>query len=327
MAVSRAITIGTRKSQLALWQTHHISALLQRYHPGLVVSLREFSTTGDRNLALALPEIGGKGVFTAELEQALLDGEIDLAVHSLKDLPTAFDPRFVLGAVCERESVRDVLVSRDDRLLSELPAGALVGTSSLRRESQIRRLRPDLTFRPIRGNVETRIRKVKGEQPEYDATVLAEAGVKRLKLEKEASYVFGFDEILPAPGQGALAVQCLASAGAVRELISSIDSPRARLETAAERGFLNQLDAGCSTPIGALALYDGVALSLSTRALSPDGVKMIELREKIVVKLDNVAAAESFGRSLADKTLARGFSDLGIGVKPGMEHKAPSGTA
>ena len=213
------------------------------------------ATAGDRTQARGepLPEIGGKGLFTAELERALREGEIDLAVHSLKDLPTEDADGVVVGAVTRREDVRDCLVARE-RLAGRPGEGAVVGTSSLRRAAQLRALRPDLEIRSIRGNVDTRIGKVRAG--EYDAALLAAAGIRRLGLEQEVTEWLAPETMLPAPGQGALAIQCRAGDDAMLALLAELDDPAARAETTAERAFLRALGAGCAAPVAALANGD-----------------------------------------------------------------------
>jgi hydroxymethylbilane synthase len=249
-----AVVVGTRGSALALAQTRRVCELLEAVRPGVACEVRPIVTRGDRTQASGepLPAIGGKGLFTAELESALRNGEIDVAVHSLKDLPTEEIEGVVIGAVCLRDDVRDCLVGREGRALSELPAGAVVGTSSLRRAAQLLALRRDLVVGSIRGNVETRIRKVR--EGEVDATLLAAAGLERLGLLDEATEVFPPEVLLPAPGQGALAVQARAGDTRTLELLAAVDDADARAATTAERAFLRALGAGCTAPVGAHAM-------------------------------------------------------------------------
>jgi hydroxymethylbilane synthase len=256
-------------------------------------------TSGDRTQASGepLPEIGGKGLFTAELEQALRDGGIDLAVHSLKDLPTEEAPGIVVGAVCLREDVRDCLVARDGLALAQLPAGAVVGTSSLRRAAQLRALRPDLEIRSIRGNVDTRVRKVR--EGEFDAVVLAAAGIRRLGLEDAVAEWLPVQTMLPAPGQGALAVQCRAGDEPALVLLGAIDDPGTRAATTAERAFLRALGAGCTAPVGAHAdTVDLQHVLLEALAATPDG--------RTVVRVSGQGAPEELGQRLASEALAAG---------------------
>ena len=274
-----AVTLGTRGSVLARAQTELVAALLASARPGLALSTQVLSTAGDRtqDSGEPLPEIGGKGLFTAELERALKEGEIDVAVHSLKDLPTQGAPGVVVGAVTSREDVRDCLVTRSAASLSDLGEGALVGTSSLRRSAQLAALRPDLEIRSIRGNVDTRIRKV--EAGEYDAAVLAAAGIRRLGLEGAVSEWLSPETVLPAPGQGALAVQCRADDAAILNLLADLDDPAARGETTAERAFLEALGGGCAAPVAALAVTTTTPhVRLQGLVASADGRDVVRVR-------------------------------------------------
>jgi hydroxymethylbilane synthase len=273
----QTLVIGTRTSQLALWQTHHIKQQLEAHWPGLECRLETFLTTGDKSLDRPLPQIGGKGLFTAELENALHNGEIDLAVHSLKDLPIENTPGLALAAITARADVRDVLVAKNNWLLSSLPAGAIVGTSSLRRQAQLLAHRPDLQIMSIRGNVDSRIRKAMAG--EYDAVVLAAAGLTRLGLEASISEWLPLEIMLPAPGQGALAVQCRAEDTAVLNLLSPLDNEAARACVTAERAFLEQLGGGCSLPVAAYATISGGDIMLTGLVASVDGQKMIRVQE------------------------------------------------
>jgi hydroxymethylbilane synthase len=294
-----AVVLGTRASALARAQAEHVSELLAGAWPGIVCEARPIVTQGDRTQASGrpLPEIGGKGLFTAELEHALRAGDIDLAVHSLKDLPTEESADVALGAVCLREDVRDCLVAREGLTLAKLPAGAIVGTSSLRRAAQLRALRPDLEVRSIRGNVDTRVRKVR--EGEFDAVVLAAAGIRRLGLEDAVTEWLSGETMLPAPGQGALAVQCRAGDEPVLELLAAIDDPATRAATKAERVFLQALGAGCTAPVGAWAeaMYLG--------HVRMDGlVATLDGRE--VVRVSGEGEPAELGERLAREALASG---------------------
>ena len=313
-----AVVVGTRGSPLARRQTALVVDLLRAAWPGLDCDERIVVTSGDRTQQSGepLPEIGGKGLFTAELEHGLVEGELQLAVHSLKDLPTEDAPGIVVGAVCLREDVRDCLVSRDGLALAELPDGARLGTSSLRRSAQLRVLRPRLELDSIRGNVDTRIRKVR--EGEYDATVLAAAGVRRLGLEDEVAEWLEPETLLPAPGQGALAVQCRAGDERVLALLASIDDREARATTTAERTFLATLGAGCAAPVAAHARLIGDAASLPSVQLtqgsprvslaalvsSPDGSHVV----RATGEGEPIAVAERLAREVlaggADRILA-----------------------
>lgn len=254
------LAIGTRQSALALWQTNHVAAALQGAWPGLMCEIERFDTKGDQTqkAGLPLPNIGGKGLFTAELEEAIRHGRVRLAVHSLKDLPVQNEAGLTLGAILPRADVRDVLVARGGRTLVDLPTGATIGTSSPRRAAQLRALRADVQVRSIRGNVGTRIGKVLDEGL-YDAVVLALAGVMRLELTQYISYVFALDEMLPAPGQGALAVQCRADDAEALAWLAAVHDGATYTAVTAERAFLSGLGGGCSAPVGAYAeVVDGV---------------------------------------------------------------------
>lgn len=302
MTEPKTIVIGTRTSQLALWQTNYVKQQLETTWPGLVCRLETFVTQGDKTLDKPLPEIGGKGLFTAELEAALLDGRIDIAVHSLKDLPVANADGLMLGAISHRADVRDVLVTHHSEMkLGNLPMQATVGTSSLRRKAQLLQARPDLNIVPIRGNVDTRLRKVQDGQ--YDATLLAAAGLLRLGLEAHIAQYLPLEVMLPAPGQGALAVQCRADDTAVHPLLAPLNHPETRLCVQAERAFLDGLGSGCSLPLGAHATVQDGLIRLSGIVGSMDGRRVIELSGSGHEPLQ-------LGHQLAQKALAHGAAAL-----------------
>lgn len=294
-------TIGTRTSQLALWQTRHIMGLLAQAWPDLTCRTESFVTKGDKTLDKPLPQIGGKGLFTQELEQALLDGRIHLAVHSLKDLPVADSPGLTLGAIVGRADVRDVLVARDGQTLAFLPQGAVVGTSSLRRQSQLRRQRPDLDVRSIRGNVETRIRKVLEGQ--YDATILAAAGITRLGLEEHIAEWLPLSMMLPAPGQGALAVQCRADDVETLRLLSAIHQPEVAAVVTAERAFLNGLGGGCATPVAAHAVWQNGRFQFIGYVGAVDGQMMVRVH-------GSGEEAVALGQAMAQEAIAVGAAEI-----------------
>ena len=295
------VRIGTRASALARWQADWIRARLRELRPGVECEIAPISTSGDRILDRSLPEIGGKGVFTQELEAALVSGEIDLAVHSLKDLPVESPPELTLGAVAEREDPRDVVVSARYATLRELPRGARVGTSSPRRASQLLALRPDLAIASLRGNVDTRIRRAL--EGEYDAIVLAAAGLLRLGRAAAVSSYFGFDEMLPAPGQGALAVQCRAGDAAVLDLLGPVEHRPTRQAVAAERAFLRALGGGCSAPIAASGGFDGRTVALEGLVASRDGSTLVRVR-------GTGDEPEELGERLALEALGKGGREL-----------------
>jgi hydroxymethylbilane synthase len=281
-------------------------SLLQVF-PGLETEVEIFKTRGDKILDQPLPSVGGKGLFTAELEAAILNGNIDFAVHSLKDLPVDVAEGLSIGAVPKRADPSDTMISREHLSLDRLPARAVVGTSSLRRASQIRRLRPDLVIQDIRGNVDTRVQKVRGDGASYDATLLARAGLERLDLLNLVDYVFEPGEIMPAPGQGALAVQCRDNEKS-RSLLAELDDLSTRLEVTAERGFLAGLGGGCSLPISALCRVDGGQLHLRGRVTAEDGSAQIDVESKAQTK--STEAAWRLGHDLAREALDLGASKL-----------------
>ena len=294
-----AVVLGTRASALARAQTESVIALLTAAWPDLVCATKVISTAGDRTQASGepLPEIGGKGLFTAELERALREGDIDLAVHSLKDLPTEDSDGVVVGAVSARDDVRDCVVARASCSLADLPPDAVVGTSCLRRGAQLRALRSDLDVRSIRGNVDTRIEKVRAGH--YDAVVLAAAGIHRLGLEEAVTEWLEPDAMLPAPGQGALAIQCRSDDDAILALLSEIDQPNARAETTAEREFLRVLGAGCAAPVAALATSTTTPrVRLQGLVAAVDGTRM--------VRVEGEGEPHSIGEQLAVEALADG---------------------
>jgi hydroxymethylbilane synthase len=290
------LRLGTRGSQLALAQARLVADRLEAAAPGLAVELVTIATAGDRDQATPLAAGERPGWFTTAIQEALQRGEVDIAVHSLKDLPTRRPQGLVIAAVPLREDPRDVLVSRTGAPLRSLPPGAVLGTGSPRREAQLRELRPGLDIRPIRGNVETRIRKVR--EGEYDAAVVALAGLRRLGLEAEAAEIFGFEELLPAPGQGALAVECRTDDARARGLLARIDDPAVRLAVTAERSFLAAIEGGCSFPAAAYAEHFGTTLKL--HALVASGGRIV--RSKMGGPAETAAG---LGRQLAEELLQR----------------------
>ncbi len=262
------LRIATRKSRLALWQAGFVKSELERHHPGLGVELVGMTTEGDRRLDARLSTLGGKGLFIKELEAALLRGDADLAVHSMKDLPAGLDGRFALAAIGFREDVRDAWISPAGSFDSA-PAGATVGSSSLRRQAQLLAARPDLEVLPIRGNVDTRLRKL--DQGEFDAIVLAVAGLTRLGWADRITEALSTDRCLPAAGQGALGIECLAGNARVIELLQPLNDPAVSLCVRAERGVSAALGADCSMPLGAYATLGGDGLALRAVLGSADG--------------------------------------------------------
>lgn len=311
-AIKDTVTIGSRTSALAMWQTNHIIDCLQAAWPGLTCRLQPFVTQGDKTLDKPLPVIGGKGLFTAELERSLLDGEIDLAVHSLKDLPVEDSPGLTIGAITNRADVRDAMVARNGWTLATLPPGAVVGTSSTRRAAQLHALRPDLIIRSIRGNVDTRIRKV--VTGDYDATLLALAGLDRLGFTDKVTERLALSVMLPAPGQGALAVQCRADDQATLTLLAALDDAAVRAAVTAERAFLHGLGGGCSAPVAAHAqvirLADKTGIQLQALVASTDGQQIIRVSGE--APSITTAAALALGEALATEALQQGAGQLVI---------------
>ncbi len=301
-----AFRVGTRGSRLALWQAEHVAACLRRERPGVVVERLVLSTAGDRVVDVALSKVGDKGLFTRELEEALVEGRVDVAVHSLKDLPTEMPDGLALGAVLEREDPRDALVGPWTAGLDGLPDGARVGTSSLRRRAQLLARRPDLRVVDLRGNVPTRLAKL--ERGECDAAVLALAGLRRLGLEHAAGAVLEPEAMLPAPGQGALAVQCRRGDARVTALLGPLDHGPTRLAVAAERGFLARLEGGCQVPVGGLATPASASLRLRGLVADVDGSAVVSgvLEEAV----GDERAATSLGERLADQLLRNGAREI-----------------
>jgi hydroxymethylbilane synthase len=296
------IIIGSRGSKLALWQTNWVKAELERNFPGIRVEIQIISTKGDRVLDVSLPKLGeqGKGLFTKELEDAIFERRVDIAVHSLKDLPTELPAGLHVGAICEREDVRDALVAKGGvQSFDGLPQGAVIGTSSLRRQAQILAARRDLLILPVRGNVDTRLRKL--DSGEYDAIVLAAAGLHRLGFDHRITEHLSEELVLPAVGQGALAIETRSDDKIVNEVVQSLDHNSTRQACKAERAFLKGLGGGCLVPIAAHARLQNGNLSLSGLVASPDGAELIRGRQSGVME-----DAESIGERLAGELIGRG---------------------
>lgn len=308
------IRIGTRRSRLALWQTEWVAAELRRLHPGLEVEIVPVQTLGDRDKATALTGLGQVGVFTKEIEEALLDVRCDLAVHSYKDLATQLPDGLALGAVPQRADPRDALVSRSGRSLGQLAPGSVLGTSSLRRRALVLHRRPDLRITGLRGNVPTRLRAVgvetgEGREPAgdpLDATVMALAGLSRLGLDRHASEILPLVEFLPAPAQGALAIEIRGDDRRAASLLALLDHGPTRRATAAERTFLTAMEGGCHVPLGAFARAEGDRLRLSGIVVDLDGKRAVqgELVGSDPEELGLALARELKGRG-ADEILAR----------------------
>ena len=300
--MSQKIVIGTRGSKLALWQTNWVKAALETHHAGLQVETLIISTKGDRVLDVSLPKLGeqGKGLFTKELEDAIFERRVDLAVHSLKDLPTELPAGLGVGAICEREDVRDALVARAGvESFAELPQGARVGTSSLRRQAQLRAARPDLQIEPVRGNLDTRLRKI--EEGGFDAVILAAAGLHRLGYAARITEHLPAELVLPAVGQGALAVETRTDDAAVNELVRVLVHEPTQRACNAERAFLKGLGGGCLVPIAAHAQIESGVLTLTGLVASTDGQEIV--RGKLAGRAED---AETIGKALADELIAQG---------------------
>ena len=293
------LKIGTRQSLLALWQSNHIAACLRKQYPECEVVLKKIVTKGDRIIDVPLAQIGGKGLFTKEIEEDLLSGEVDLAVHSLKDMPTVLPEGLCLTAITERANVGDAFVSNDYACFEELPLGAVVGTSSLRRKAQLLAARPDLTIRDLRGNVDTRLRKL--DEGLYDAVILAAAGLERLGHGDRIKAIIPSDVCLPAVGQGALAIECRADDAEVRQMLDFLNDQPTVYATAAERAFLGLLEGGCQVPIGVHADVEGEQIKIEAIIAALDGSTV--LRDTIEgAAVDAVA----LGQKLGKKMLANG---------------------
>ena len=271
--IETPIVIATRRSELALWQAEFVKNALEKVRPGLEVKLLGMTTSGDRWLNAPLAEIGGKGLFIKELEGALLAGKAKIAVHSMKDVPAVLSDGFSLPVIAFRDDPRDVLVSRNGEKLAELPTGARIGSSSLRRQSQVYAIRRDLDICPVRGNVNTRLSKL--DSGEYDALLLASAGLKRLQLEARVTEYLDPNICLPAGGQGALGIECLANDEALIELLSPLDEADVRACVEAERGVSAGLEADCSAPLGAHATIVDGRITLRALLATPDGSEIL----------------------------------------------------
>lgn len=297
------LRIATRKSALALWQAEFVKAELERFHPDLTVELVPMSTQGDIILDTPLAKIGGKGLFVKELEQAMLDGRADIAVHSMKDVPVEFPEGLELNTICEREDPRDAFVSNKYKSLDELPQGAVVGTSSLRRQCQVRALRPDLDIRDLRGNVNTRLAKL--DNGDYDAIILAAAGLIRLEMPERIADFIEPETSLPANGQGAVGIECRSDDERVKALLAPLEHTETRIRVLAERAMNRRLEGGCQVPIGAYALVNGDQVHIRGLVGAVDGSEI--LRDEVSGSVEN---AEQLGVQLAEQLLAQGADKI-----------------
>lgn len=303
------LIIASRESQLALWQARHIQAKLAALYPDWTVSILGMTTTGDQILDAPLAKIGGKGLFVKELEVAMQEGRAHIAVHSMKDVPMVLPDGFALAAIGEREDPRDAFVSNDHPDLAALPAGAKVGTSSLRRQVQLKAHFPHLVIEPLRGNVQTRLRKL--DEGRYAGIILAAAGLKRLGLEGRITALLSPEQSLPAVGQGALGIECLAQRADLIERLQPLNDPATASCVTAERAFSRRLAGSCQTPLGAYATRDGDTLTLTGFVADLEGRRF--LRDSLT---GPAADAERLGGALAEDLLARGadriLAELGV---------------
>jgi len=303
MSASRTLRIATRKSKLALWQAEHVKAELQRFHPDLEVELVTFKTQGDIILDTPLAKIGGKGLFVKELEAAMLDGRADIAVHSMKDVPMEFPEGLGLSVICERENPTDAFVSNKYSSLAELPQGARLGTSSLRRQCQALAARPDLKVSSLRGNVQTRLGKLDAD--EFDAIILASAGLIRLELEDRIAQFIGDDIMLPAGGQGAVGIECRMDDKETQALLAPLHHQASAYRVMAERALNRRLEGGCQVPIACYATLENDQLHLRGLVGSEDGQNIINTEIR-----GHVDSAEQLGIEAAEDLLAKGAGDI-----------------
>jgi len=303
MSSPSRLRIATRKSLLALWQAEYVKAELEKHHPGLAVELVPLTSRGDKILDVPLAKVGGKGLFVKELEQALLAGEADIAVHSMKDVPMEFPEGLGLPVICPREDARDAFVSNRYNSLDDVPAGAVIGTSSLRRQCQLLASRPDLQVKFLRGNVQTRLQKL--DDGEYDAIILAAAGLIRLELKERISAYIAPEQSLPAGGQGAVGIECRLDDAATIALIKPLHHITTAEQVTAERAMNRRLHGGCQVPIGCYALHRTDHLWLRGLVGAPDG--SIMLFDEISGPVDE---AEQLGIALAERLLAAGADKI-----------------
>ncbi len=304
-----ALRIASRNSPLAMWQANFVQSRLERAHPGLAVEIVGFTTAGDRLLHSPLARLGGKGLFVKELERAMLDGEADIAVHSMKDVPAALPSGLELPVICERADPSDALVSNQYGNLAELPRGAIVGTSSLRRQCQLARLRPDLRLADLRGNVGTRLGKL--DDGQYDAIILASAGLIRLGLENRIAARLGIGECLPAAGQGAIGIECRGDDGETRKLLACLHHADTAARVAAEREVTLSLDGGCELPIAAHADLRGGELRLRALVGNADGSEILRAEQSAESgKAKTPHEAAKLGGAVAAELRARGADHI-----------------
>ncbi|WP_313088689.1 hydroxymethylbilane synthase [Pseudomonas sp.] len=301
--MSREIRIATRKSALALWQAEYVKARLEAAHPGVTVTLVPMVSRGDKLLDAPLAKIGGKGLFVKELETALMEGEADIAVHSMKDVPMEFPEGLGLYCICEREDPRDAFVSNRYDSVDALPAGALVGTSSLRRQAQLLARRPDLKIQFLRGNVNTRLAKLDAD--EYDAIILAAAGLIRLGFGERIRASIGVEESLPAGGQGAVGIECRTADTELHQLLQCLNDPQTALRVSAERALNRHLNGGCQVPIACYAVLEDEQIWLRGLVGQPDGTVLLRAEGRAPL-----AEAEVLGVRIAEALLQQGAGKI-----------------
>jgi len=301
--MSKVIKIGTRGSKLALSQAEWVKAELLRLHQDCQFDLVRIRTKGDKITDVPLARVGGKGLFVKEIEEALLSGQIDMAVHSMKDMPVEIPEGLCIGAVSRREDPRDVLIAKDALSIHELPRGARIGTSSLRRSAQLLHFRPDLIIQPLRGNLDTRLKRLLNE--DLDAIVVAAAGIKRLSLTERVTEYLSMDIMLPAIGQGALGIEIREDDEAISKLVSDVDHVPSRIAVMGERSFLRKLEGGCQVPIAALGNIEEDRFTLTGMIADVNGIRLI--RESVSGAKDR---AEELGIELAEKMIKKGAKEI-----------------
>lgn len=308
------LKIATRKSRLALWQTEHVASLLRAQNPSLEIEIVPLSTRGDEILDRSLQKVGGKGLFIKELEQAMLRGQADIAVHSMKDMPVQLSDEFVIGCVLERAAPEDALLAKDGMQFKDLPLGAVLGTSSLRRAAQLLAQRPDLQVKPLRGNVETRIRK--WQSGEFDAIVLARAGLQRLDLEKHISQILATEVCVPAAAQGIVGVECLSTDTKTRQLLMALNDTNSQIMISAERAFNAKLGGDCQTPIAAFAAINKQEISFTGLVAASNGKKVLRNSQSSFIPTQEhdinvkIKVAKILGQDVAEQLLKSGAAQI-----------------
>jgi hydroxymethylbilane synthase len=299
----KTLRIATRKSPLALWQAYYVRDKLKEFHPQLEIELHTMVSQGDKILDVPLAKIGGKGLFLKELEQSMLDGETDIAVHSMKDVPVDFPQGLELSVICPREDPRDAFVSNLYSSLQDLPQGAIVGTSSLRRQTQLKALRPDLEIKDLRGNVNTRLSKL--DNKEYDAIILAAAGLIRLQMLDRITAYISTDDSLPAVGQGAVGIECRQGDKEIHQLLAPLACAETTIRLTAERALNKRLEGGCQVPIGGHATLSDGKIYLRGLVASLDGSKVVRAQANA-----DQSQAEQLGTQIAEELLAKGADKI-----------------